>query len=233
VPLRSIVRSALRHRVALVAIALVTASTAAGFWMSSPPSYEVSGSYWILPPGADVGDDSTNPLALAGTDANGVVAEALALRVNGDAARRDIERRGLAGSYAIGPVSDGSPILELRVRSGDDRVAAASANAIEVLVAEELSATQDDLGATSAGRFELGTLDVSFPTPDHAERNRLVGATLLVGLLAAPVLAITLELMAESVAERRRVALHPSRTGRQRAASAVVVRTTASAQRSA
>ncbi len=220
----NLIRSVVRHWVALAVVAVVTASTACGFWMSSPPSYDTSSSFLVLAPAAEISSELSNPLTGSSFEANAVLAEALALRVNGADGRTEIERLGLSSDYELAPSDLGSPILHLRVSAADSTVAGAAADALTRLVDEGLSATQDDLGVALSVRFELRTLDVGAPVANHEARNRLVALTLAIGLLAAPALGITLDSMAKSVQERRRRSIHPSLTGRERAASAVTVR---------
>lgn len=201
----SMMRALVRHRVAIVAVGCLIATTSAGVWVGSTPTYVARGAVWVLPPAAGSVGSQVNPLLLAGDDAGASVATAMMFAVDGQEQRTHIESRGFSGDYRLALSPNGSTVVEITAEASGERLADATILAVGAEMAEELSRVQDEMAVPSAQRFVVRTMPGAAPVADFGSRDRLLAITLTLGLAAMPVFAMALETLGVLASRRRGV----------------------------
>jgi hypothetical protein len=195
-----------RHRAITVVGVIVTVLAAMAIGLSMKPSYEARSSVVLLAPPVLPGADNqerikANPFNEFGTS-HGVVASALQDIMESSRTARQLERRGLDGTYAvtIDPTGGGA-ILETRVEANTADSALSGLDTLTGEMRKELESRQREAGAPLDSFF---TLDVLTPPREAAQLNgsrlRAGGAVLVIGLVAT-VLAVG---AADVLARRRR-----------------------------
>lgn len=210
--LLEVMRVLRRHRLALIALVLVSVAAVGFVYVKVPPSYQSTADMILLPPNTAGGDGSgpavkVNPYAGLGAQSTQVMASALAQVANGEQFRENERRQGVTSTVTVqvATLYGGGVVLNMTATLPHAEGLTNDLRSVSRLIGQELQRRQTAAGAPDGSLITIN--DLTSPTPAQplsSNRTKLVIVAAVVGLIVTASLISILESMRRRRADRAR-----------------------------